>query len=308
MNQELWEEAAQAVREVTGERTANVVKCLKKGKSQVFLVARNGGRPPVVAKRADKATVDVERRILELLRSAPMRALYLYGVADSGDTGRDWLITEFAAGERFDRESTGHRHLAGQWMARLHRWSQSEGPLPLPDRAADYHRTVADEAISTLDAAEVALAQTAVDLEPLRGLQTVATRLVERWEEIGQALGGLPSVLVHSGFGGKNVVIGQDEGGAVVLAFDWELGGWGSAATDLSAVDLEAYVEAQGRNGSTPAAVHRVALIGRVLWALAAIPGERSNFLGPWPHRALSKLPVYLRESGEAMDELERQS
>jgi Ser/Thr protein kinase RdoA (MazF antagonist) len=300
-----WDEAARVVRDLTGDTTAGVLAPLKQGKSHVFLVGRGADRLPVVAKRAREATVDNERRILELLRSAPVRTLRPYGVACASKPGTKWLVMEYAAGEPFDRRSARHRWLAGQWLARLHLWSEDVGPLPLPDRGASYHRAVVEEALVTLDAAETALRGGSADLEPLRGLRAVAQSLLERWDEMKQTLSAVPPVLVHSGFAGKNVVIWDHVEEPAVLAFDWEQGGWGSGAADLSMVDVDAYLETRGRPPDlAPATIRRLALIGRVLWCLAPVPGERPNLLGPWPERALRKLPAYLSWSGEALDEL----
>jgi hypothetical protein len=298
-------EAARVVRDITGDDSAEVLAPLKRRKSQVFLVGRGGHRPPVVAKLADGVTIDNEARVLELLGSAPMRSLHLHGVAESSQTGSRWLVAEFAAGDSYDPDSARHRRVAGRWMAGLHEWSEEVGPLPLPDRGVSYHHAVTSEAVATLDAAETALQRSAADLRPLRSLRAVAATLLERWSEVEQILGALPPVLVHSGFAGKNVVIGEDAGDPVVLAFDWEQGGWGSGAADLSMVDVEAYLQVRGhRVGPAPATVHRSALIGRVLWCLAPVPMERSNLLGRWPEKALRKLPAYLSWSREALDEL----
>jgi aminoglycoside phosphotransferase (APT) family kinase protein len=303
-----WDEAVGVVRDLTGDTAASMLAPLKQGKSDVFLVGRGADRPPVVAKRAREATVDNERRILELLRLAPVRSLRLYGVACASRPGTKWLVTEYAAGDPFDRQSARHLQLAGEWLAHLHLWSEGVGPLSLPDRGPSYHRAVVQEALATLDAAERALSGGAVDLEPLRGLRAVAQNLLERWDEIEQTLSAAPPVLVHSGFADKNVVIWDQAEEPAVLAFDWEQGGWGSGAADLSMVDVDAYLGVRGRLAdAATTTIRRLALIGRVLWCLAPVPGERPNLLGPWPERALRKLPAYLSWSGEALDELSAQ-
>jgi hypothetical protein len=303
---DLDEEAAGIVRELADDGGAHVVSVLKAHKSMVFLVGRTEGRPSVVAKRAEQRTIEIEYRILDFLRSAPVRALRCYGTAPSSQPGQAWLVSEYAVGGPFSRFSEEHRKIAARWMAGIHQWSEAEGFSQLPDRGISYLHQVLAASITTLEDAEGALQRRdSMELGPLSDLLRVARRLEARWAAVEKILAAMPSVLVHSGFAGKNIVVQTaEQAPPALLAFDWEQGGWGCAAPDLSMVDLDTY-RAASPEAPDRELLEQVALIGRLMWCFAALPGERVNLLGPWPDRALRKIPFYLEQCGSAFSELE---
>jgi hypothetical protein len=299
-------EGERVVQDLTGSRSARVLSVLKHGKSKVLLVEPEGGELPLVAKLAAHDTIANESRILGMLEAAPVRSLRAYGVVPSSIAGKSWMVSEYAVGPSFDRRSHDHRCVAAGWLARVHLWSHATGPLLLTDRGVAYHQGVVRQARSTLLSALEALSVQGADKMRLQRLVVLTDQLLGRWDEVAHAIGQLPPVLVHSGFAHKNVVIGIEGGISVVLAFDWEQGGWGSGVADLSMVDVDTYISLVREDWPLvqPAQIRRAALLGRVLWCLAPIPGERVNLVSPWPDRALAKMAYYLEWSEQALDEL----
>ncbi len=68
-------EAEELTRTILGSHIARVTQTLKQRKSHVFVVEVGDHRLPVVAKLAAEGTVANEFRMLEILRSAPLRGL-----------------------------------------------------------------------------------------------------------------------------------------------------------------------------------------------------------------------------------------
>jgi hypothetical protein len=296
------QEAEDIVARLVGVGDARVARPLKLRKSRVFLLEAADGPSLTVAKLAVSETIDNEHRILGALAAAPVRALRTYGTAVSSWHGMSWLVSEYANGLPFDRHRSDHRRVLARWLGSVHTWSNSTGPLPLPDRSVDYHRRVVVEARDTLAVAGNALPRDTPGREQVGELREVADRLLRTWPGIAASLKRLPDVLVHSGLAGKNVVLAGEPGTTVVLAFDWEQGGWGCAAADLSIVDLDSYVSVVSESWPRLNArdYMRAASYGRVLWCLAAVPGERANLVGQWPQRALSKMTYYVETCRDA--------
>jgi hypothetical protein len=299
-------ESESVARSVIGTRAACVVRVLKHGKSKVFLLEVSGSPGLVVAKLAPSPTIRNEFRIHGLLERAPVRTLRAYGTAPSSVADRTWLFMEYADGASFDRSSSLHRGYAADWLSRIHVWSNENGPWPLGDRSVSYHRNVVDLARATLLSALEALPDGDGHRDSVRGLVDLTDDLIAQWDQIAGVLGQLPPVLVHSGFASKNVVIGYEDESPVVLAFDWEQGGWGSGVADISMVDTDTYISTVSPAWPQvdTSIIQRAALLGRVLWCLAPIPGERVNLVGQWPQRALAKIGYYHTWSEQALAEL----
>lgn len=267
---------------------------LKKVKSAVFAL-HSEGRRPLVAKRASAETIANEYRILRWIEEAPVPTVRPWAVVP-GASGTAWLISDYVAGEPFDRRSANHRELVGTWLGDLHIWCAGTPPPDLPSRDLAYHRDVVARAQTTVEEAwRSGAALTETERAAARRLADASSRLLDLWDGVRIGLDPLPTTLVHSGIAGKNVRVVQDGGGHLVLAFDWEQGGWGCPAADLALVDLAAYRERWGRQGLSRADAERVGAIGSALWCLAGVPDERGNLLGRWPHRAAGKLEYYER-------------
>lgn len=282
---------------------------LKWGKSAVFAVHDSGDQHPLVLKRAGADTIAVEYRVLTWLHTSPLPSVRAWAVAPAADAGYAWLVSDFVGGAPYDRRSPAHRALAGTWLGDLHAWSASVATPDLPSRDSDYLRGIVAEARATLEEAwETGPALSDQERTVVRSLADSSGRLIERWESASRLLEALPTTLVHSGIAGKNVRIVPVDGGHAVMAFDWEQGGWGCPAADVSMVDVHAYALRLRRRGISLPDPDRVGAIGRALWCLAGVPGERGNLTGNWPHRAAGKLDFYRCGVDAALDVLDPRS
>jgi hypothetical protein len=295
-------EALEVVRSLVPGSDPVACERLKRGKSDVFTVHDARGRPPLVAKCASRDTISVEHRVLTWLETAPFPTVRTRGTTDAHQTGRAWLVSEYALGKPYDPRSATHRRLAGTWMGELHMWSASVARPNLPARDSMYHRNVVDEACATLaDALRDGCGLTADHRVTIRALAVIGRDVLDRWSDLDALLGSLPEALVHCGIAGKNVRVVQDAVRPAVLAFDWEQAGWGCPAADMSTVDLDSYVLRARRSGVDVPDTALVQAVGELLWCFAAVPGERPNLLGSWPHRAVGKLAAYLDRTGDCL-------
>jgi hypothetical protein len=295
-------EALQVVRTAVPDFDPVVCERLKRGKSDVFVVRDSSGLRPLVAKCARKDTISIEHRVLTWLEAAPFPTVLARGTTDAWRPGRAWLVSDHAVGEPYAALSPVHRHIAGAWMADLHVWAALVPTPNLPSRDSEYHRNIVREACATLtDALAGGGALSIQETSTVGALKEMSLGVLDLWNEVGVVLRSLPATIVHSGFGGKNVRVACDSGQPAVLAFDWEQAGWGCPAADMSMVDLRSYAVRARRGGIDLPDPRLLRAIGELLWCFAAIPGERPNLLGAWPHRAAGKLGFYLDRVRAAM-------
>src|SRR4029079_13238288 len=110
------------------------------------------------------------------------------------------------------------------------------------------------------------------------------------WDAVADTSGGLPSTLVHADFVGKNLRIKHGvDGTPSIVAFDWEMSGWGVPLRDLALVDIGAYAfAARSVWGERSGDLGRLAEIGRVCSLLASIEWEMPGLRTDWPSRYLA--------------------
>lgn len=296
--------AAEQWRQLGGSTPASV-ETLKppKRKSAVYLL-RAGAGEDVVAKRARVATIATEHAIYGMLRGLPIPSIKCFGMAAEPDTDYAWLFTEYVDGDPFAPGKADHAALAGTWLATVHSAAASfaDRSVRLPRRDIAHYGGIIRSARDTV---QRSLPNTAFSTDDRGILARIAQRcdaLERLLGKIGEVADALPATLVHGGFGAKNVRIRHSE----VLAFDWEAGGWGTPAADLANADVDAYHETLSFTFPTitRAAAGRLALLGRLLASVSAIPGEERSLAGAWPHRVLAKMRVYERRMADAQSAL----
>ncbi len=201
------------------------------------------GGQPVVAKRTRTPTVELERRIYqEILAEAPIASLALHGSVPDPDPGFAWLFLEHAGEEGYAPTDPGHRRGMARWLAGLHAHAAgSRGAADwLPERGPGHYRLrlrAARERIrSRLDEGQLARDDGAL-------LERVGARfdgLEAAWSVFETICARFPATLVHGDLSAKNVRLRASAAGVDVVAFDWEMAGWGPAAPDLARLDLGA--------------------------------------------------------------------
>jgi aminoglycoside phosphotransferase (APT) family kinase protein len=271
-------------------------------KSAVYLL-RGAGTPDVVAKRALASTLITEHSVYALLRALSVSGVRCFGIVPEPDTAYAWLFTEHVEGAPFSGGDATHRALAGCWLASVHTSGAAlANDVSLPSRDLDHYMTIVRLAARTVQAAQANPAMNPDDVSALQRIDQHCAALERAWRQLADVAGVLPPTLVHGGFGSKNVRIRDQGGASEVLAFDWEAAGWGTPAADLAAVDPDAYYGVLAR--SWPAvsrqSITRLALLGRILASVSAIPGEKRALEGAWPHRVMAKMRVYERRLSDA--------
>jgi hypothetical protein len=219
-------------------------------------------------------------------------------------SGYSWLFVEEAVGETYSHTYVEHQLLAAEWLGILHGTATKlTDQVDLPTRNIEHYRLLTHLARQTL---EDSLANPALTNEQIQLLSEVVGQcrvLQRRISEMQSVFDSMPKTLVHGGFYGKNVRVGWRGDRQVILAYDWESAGWGCPAVDLAFVDPELYRTHSSANGlgiSLPT-LRDLAVFGRMLWVVKAIPGERQTLASPWLYRVMSKLAYYRDEMDAAM-------
>jgi aminoglycoside phosphotransferase (APT) family kinase protein len=262
----------------------------------------------VIAKRSRVPKAMIERTIYEeVLPYLPVSVPRFYGMTASGD-GFGWLFTEDAGREPFSPASATQRTLAAQWLGRLHSAAaRLDAAARLPDRGPahylDHLRHGRETIVRNLDNP----ALSGEDRRLLKAVSAQCDALERAWGGIERFCAGVPRTLVHGDFRSKNVrlrVIGAD---TTLLAFDWEMAGWGVPAPDLAAsrtvtpvehVDLATY--ASIAHDYWPrldaAALEELVVVGAMFRRLAAIGWESLSLSYESPQKAVANMRIYRDE------------
>jgi hypothetical protein len=273
-------------------------------KSAVYRLEGGGlAADAVVAKRCRRATALVERTVYEeILPYVPHPTLRYYGTWDDPQSNLSWLFVEDAGETRYSPADPRHRILAARWLALLHTSAERlVTSVALPDRGLEHYSGLVRAASSVL---ADSLANPAFDSGHLRALERMllcCDLLLARWSELQRLWSEMPVTFVHGGFYGKNVRVRNRDGQPVLFAFDWESSGWGVPAIDLAHEDLAVYWAAAGGHWpyQTLQNVETLARIGKLLWALKAIPEEAPVLASPWVDGVMGKM-VYYRDQCRA--------
>ena len=288
-----------------GVRTPAAVHVLKENwKTLAYrLIGCGPDGGDVVATRRPTSTTLIERRIYtEILPRASQPNVRLLGALDEED-GTSWMFLDDAGEHAPDLRGFAGRVLAGAWLGRLHH-ELRDVPAPdgLPDRGPI-------EALRALRASRAGLSAVAVgpyvEDDDRRFIGDLVRRLdlIEgAWDTVTGDLGGLPSTLVHADLAAKNMrITDHGDGERGVVAFDWEMSGWGLPIRDLALVDIGTYAAAAGAAwGMRSSDLGRMADIGRLFSMLAAVEWEMVGLQTPWPRRYLARLRIFHDRLGTA--------
>jgi hypothetical protein len=263
----------------------------------------------VIAKRARRSTIENERRVYqEILAVLPVPSLRLYGSADDRDRGYGWLFMEDAGDRKWSKDSPEHRHLAAEWLARVHRGAERlVGKVSLPCTGVLYYQDLARSAKQAL--LEI-LSKQALPAQSCTLLEQVAAEcsaFESRWGDVKRILTRLPTTLALPGFEGKNARVRNPGSGLELLAYDFENAFLGSPAMELRDVDPDVYWEVAGRSwGLDIDYILLLATLGGALFGLKCIPGEAESLLSEWPEQSLQRMNYYSTYIGQALDAMSR--
>jgi thiamine kinase-like enzyme len=208
-----------------------------------LLYALNGAGPSgstVFAKRRSRSLAVPERTVYErILPRLPIAAPRCYGCTEDDDFV--WLLLEGVEGEPYDEWNPEHLVMAGRCVAALHTAAASlVHSTPLSEAGPERYLA---HLVSGRERLEQCL-QTARALDSasrlvLEHIIELLNRIEACWHSIRARCQDAPTTLVHCDFRPKNVFVRHE--GTGLVAFDWELAGWGPPAPDLTKIDVAAY-------------------------------------------------------------------
>jgi aminoglycoside phosphotransferase (APT) family kinase protein len=145
------------------------------------------------------------------------------------------LFLEDAGGEGYSPAEADHRRVAARWLAnvQLHA-AELLSAADLPDRGPRHYL------VHLLSAREVVARQLRrhehdADAGPvLADVLSKLDVLESRWNELADFCDTLPQTLVHGDFVSRNLRIMHRDDRAGLVIFDWETGGIGVQAPDLT--------------------------------------------------------------------------
>lgn len=260
----------------------------------------------VIAKRCRGASAAAERAVYEqVLPSFTLPSLRYYGALEEASGSFWWLFLEDGGPAEFVASNSTHRTLAAQWLGELHLFAGGlRAHVSLPERGSAYYLEKVRSARETVLRAIEAPALPDRDVAVLEALAAHSQTLEARWRKVRLLFEHMPTTLVHGDLSGKNARVREADGS--FLLFDWEHAGWGCPAPDLARIDHGAYGAVLRAGGLDLEAgeLRKLATVGRVLWCLAAIPGEEASLTSAYPERALRKMHFYRDEVASALQTL----
>jgi hypothetical protein len=212
-------------------------------KSGVYRIVGAGpGGSAVIAKQCWYKSALIERTIYEaVLPYLPLPCLHFYGFVQSDDDW-GWLFVEDAGGEEYSPQIEEHRLLAARWLGIMHTAAaRLAATSELPDRGPYYYLARLQLVHGVI---QQVLANVALNTDNRIILESIASQcdlLITHWGQIEQMCNAIPRTVVHGDFAGKNLRVRTSPSGIVLLAFDWEIAGWGLPTVDLATADLARY-------------------------------------------------------------------
>lgn len=261
----------------------------------------------VIAKQGLWQSALDERSAYEVLSELPLVRLAYYGFVAEPAHEYAWLFIEDAGGEPWNPDDAAHRMMSTRWLAGLHTASSRTSGAGLPDRGLEWFRRHLDCAPSRIRASFTNPAVSSEARPVLDGMLRLLDQVDACWGKIEDACATMPRALVHGDFAERNVRVRDDGSEPLVLAFDWEVAGWGLPAVDLVDADLPTYAEAVRADwpGLDHAALERFAQLGELLrGGVVAASWAAESLTTTWPNDAVREFVHYQRRIVHALNAL----
>jgi hypothetical protein len=263
----------------------------------------------IIAKRCLTVTALTERAIYqEILPSLPLPALRCHGCVEDGAPGFHWLFIEDAGKGLYSPAIAEHCSAAVRWLALLHT-SAARLPLAarLPERGPRFYLEQLRQARANIIKSFSNPSLRAGDVEKLMEIQAQCDFLERRWNQMEEFCHGFPLTLVHGDLKAKNFRVRSNGDEIALLAFDWELAGWGAPATDIfRCPDFALYGSEVQKSWPqlTRGVIEELANVGRVFRAVISIYWESLALGDQWAEWAVVKLRFYHSALAEAIQSL----
>lgn len=268
---------------------------------------------PTIAKSRQREYLETEYMMYrQVLPNLPIPQARCLGFTADHDPERAWLFLEDVGGDPYQNGRHSHRIAAARWLARVHALGMNTPTRSLlPDRGPSHYlselRASCIEVDSHLSREHFSVDDRRILLATLRGL----AELEERWDAIEAWCDAMPHTLVHGDFVAKNCrVRNGSTGGVELVAFDWEMAGWGVPATDLAtnafgihgvALDRETYMTAMDEDwpGLGQLELAHAIRIGDAQRVIAAIRWSCDRLV--YPQKVQGELRLYLPHLEQAI-------
>lgn len=254
----------------------------------------------VIAKRCQSWSGRIERLIYQdILPGAKITAPSLFGFLEEPERSYSWLFMESVEGPQYSPDVRSHRVLVAEWLAALHTRTQHLGETrQLPARNAAHYLDHLQQARRKI---KNNMSNDALSDEDRGILQKILFHLdllESRWSLIEADTLMMPSTLIHGDLVSKNVCIRQGESRLHLVAYDWELAGWGYPGVDLWSLtdrDLELYWLVVKEQWPTLDFYTIQSLVpnGQILRYIAAVHWESFSLEWRWLSRPMRHMRVY---------------
>jgi aminoglycoside/choline kinase family phosphotransferase len=280
------------------------------------LVGAGATGAAVIAKQRPPADLAVERRVYqEVLPHLPKPMLRCHGYLEEDERGIGWLFVEDAGSEEYSPRVGRHSAVAGQWLGRVHTAAAcGAAPAWLPRQGCDYYRELL---VAACDMLRQTLASPALQTDDRAILWAAADQcdfLASCWDQVVDVCSRVPCTLVHGDLAAKNVRLRRSRTGTGLVAFDWEMAGWGIPAIDLAQdalasvnPDLLTYWSVVRRSWPHLGFqdTRRLADLGRVFRLLAAMSWARTQYrTSDWAGVAMREFRRYYVDIANAIGEI----
>jgi hypothetical protein len=198
---------------------------------------RGDGLEPVIAKRAPSGEANNEITFYAMvLPCLNLPTLRYFGSTRDRQEDEVWIFIEDAGGIEYDPDIAEHRNIAGSWLGSLHvaGASKSHTGFSLPDRGPTHFGTQVKNGRACLEQHLFNPALDSADVDPLRALLDRVIALESSWPCIVEYMSTFPTTFVHGDFKPDNLRIRVGKNGTGLVVFDWNNGGCGVPALDLS--------------------------------------------------------------------------
>lgn len=254
----------------------------------------------VIAKRCQSWSGRIERLIYQdILPGAKITGPNLFGFLEESEGSYSWLFMESVDGPHFSRDIRSHRVLVAEWLAALQTRTQ---------HIAEARQLPAQNAALYLDHLQQArrkiknnMSNEALSDEDRGTLQKILIHLdllESHWSLIEADTLMMPSTLVHGDLVSKNVCIRQGESQLHLVAYDWELAGWGYPGVDLWSLtdrDTEFYWLVVKEQWPTIDfnTIQSLVPNGQILRYIAAVHWESFSLEWRWLSRPMRHMRTY---------------
>ena len=264
---------------------------------------------PLIAKRCVTATALTERLIYrEILPELELPGVPYYGCIADCPAEFHWLFIGDAGNGLYSPVLPAHRRAMSRWLAHLH---TSTASLPaaagLPDRGPGFYleqlRRARKNILDNWSNPALQVHRVAV----LQDIKAQCDFLELRWDQVAYRCEEAPQTLVHGDLKPKNIRIQDTPKGVDLLAFDWELAGWGVPVTDLlRCPDLELYWKEARTTwpGLNCKQLRKLVEVGRLFRAIIAIYWKSLALSFPDPEWPVEKLRLYRDALAETIEVL----